>query len=279
MGSSGFISLIIILNTCIVSYQGFKNPLYFEKLQFNVDKIKLNREYWRFFSSGLIHLNWMHLIFNMLALYLLSGVLESQAGVLRFILIYLSGLVGGNLFALLIHRQHGDYSSAGASGAVNAVIFASIALVPGMSIGLFFIPISIPGWLFSIVFVLYSIYGVKSKSNNIGHESHLGGALTGVLVAIAFYPSALITNYIPILLTVIPIIAFIYLVITRPQILLVDNFFFKKHQKLTIDQQYNLSKRNKEMQLDEILDKIQKKGIQNLTKEELKKLKEFSKQL
>lgn len=279
MGPSGIISLIIILNTCIFSYQGFKNHLFFEKYRFNVDKVLINKEYWRLLTSGLIHLNWMHLIMNMLVLYLLSNTLESQVGPLKYTLIYITGLVGGNLFALLIHRHHGGYSSAGASGAVNAVIFASIALFPGMGIGLFFIPISIPGWLFAILYVGYSIYGVRSKRDNVGHETHLGGALAGVLLAVALYPSALAINYIPILATVIPIVIFIYLIIKKPQILLIDNFFFKKQQKYTIDQQYNLSRRNKEMQLDEILDKIQKKGIQNLTKEEMKKLKEYSKQL
>jgi membrane associated rhomboid family serine protease len=279
MGSSGIVSFIIILNTVIFTYQGIKNHLIFEKYKFNVDKVLLQKEYWRLLTSGLIHVSWMHLIFNMLTLYLLSNVLESQVGTLKFILIYLGGLIGGNLFALLIHSKHGDYSSAGASGAVNAVIFSSIALFPGMGIGLFFIPVSIPGWLFAILFTLYSIYGVKSNKDNIGHEAHLGGALAGVLLAISFYPSALIANYIPILATVIPIGVFIYFVLTRPEILLIDNFFFKKHQKYTIDQEYNLSRKKKEMQLDEILDKIQKKGIQNLTREEMKKLKEYSKQL
>ncbi len=279
MGSSGIISFIIILNTCIFTYQGFKNHLFFEKYKFNVDKVILNKEYWRLLTSGLVHVSWMHLIFNMLTLYLLSSVLEQQVGTFKFILIYLAGLIGGNLFALLIHRRHGDYSSAGASGAVNAVIFASIALFPGMSIGLFFIPISIPGWLFAIVYTLYSIYAVRSKQDNIGHEAHLGGALAGVLTAILLYPTALVDNYIPILATLVPIGLFIYFVLTRPGILLIDNFFFKKHQKYTIDQEYNLSRKKKEIQLDEILDKIQKNGINKLTKEEMKKLKEFSKQL
>jgi membrane associated rhomboid family serine protease len=279
MGSSGIISLIIILNTCIVSYQGFKRHVIIDRYEFNVDKILLNKQYWRLFSSGLVHVNWMHLIMNMLVLYLFSSSLENEVGGLRFLLIYLVGLAGGNLFALLIHKKHGGYSAVGASGGVNAIIFAAIAIFPGMGIGLFFIPLSIPRWLFAVLYVGYSIYGVRSKRDNIGHEAHLGGALAGVLVAVALYPSALSTNYLPILATVVPTGVFIYLVITRPHILLIDNFFFKKQQKYTIDEQYNLSRRNKEMQLDEILDKIQKKGIQNLTKEEMKKLKEYSKQL
>lgn len=279
MGNNGIISIIIILNTCIFSIQGFRNHLFLEKYRFNVDRVILHKEYWRLFTSGLVHVSWMHLIFNMLMLYLLSGPLEAQAGSLRFLSLYLVGLIGGNLFALLLHRHHGDYSSVGASGAVNAILFAAIVLFPGMDIGLFLLPISIPGWLFALIYVSYSIYGVRSKVDNVGHEAHLGGALAGVLLSIAMYPSALSYNLIPIIVTVVPIVLFIYVLITKPHFLLVDNFFFKKHHRLTIDEEYNISRRNRELQLDDILDKIQKKGIQNLTREELRKLKEYSKQL
>ena len=279
MGSSGIIALIIILNTCIFSYQGIRNHQIFNRYRFNVDRVILHKEYWRVFTSGLVHLNWMHLILNMLVLYLISGAVEQQTGPLRYLSLYLVGLMGGNLFALLIHRHSGDYSSAGASGAVNAILFAAIALFPGMNIGLFLLPISIPGWLFALVYVLYSIYAVRSKRDNVGHEAHLGGALAGVLLAVAMYPSSLVYNLLPILATVVPVAIFTYLVITRPQFLLIDNFFFKKHHKYSLDQEFNINRRKKELQLDEILDKIQKKGMHNLTREELKKLKEYSEQL
>jgi len=88
--------------------------------------------------------------------------------------------VGGNLLALVIHRKNPSYSSVGASGAINGVIFASIAVFPGMKI--FFMP----GWVFGLIFILYSLYGIRSQKQNIGHESHLGGALAGMLVAILF---------------------------------------------------------------------------------------------
>jgi len=279
MGSSGIITFIIILNTCIFSFQGIRNHQLFNRYRFNVDRVILNKEYWRLFTSGLVHLNWMHLILNMLVLYLISGPLEQQTGSLRFLSLYLVGIIGGNLFALLIHRHSGDYSSAGASGGVNAILFAAIALFPGMNIGLFLIPLSIPGWLFALLYVAYSIYAVRSKRDNVGHEAHLGGALAGVLLAVAMYPSSIVYNLLPILATVVPVAVFTYLVITRPQFLLIDNFFFKKHHKYSIDEEFNINRRKKELQLDEILDKIQKKGMHNLTREELKKLKEYSEQL
>ena len=115
------------------------------------------------FTSGFLHVNWMHLIFNMIALYFFSGSLELYLGPLRFLLIYFASLVGGDALSLFIHRNDSDYDSVGASAGVTGVIFASIALFPGMRIGLLFLPLAIPGWLFGLVYILYSIYGIRSR--------------------------------------------------------------------------------------------------------------------
>src|SRR5689334_3800677 len=165
----------------------------------------------------------------MVSLYFFSTNLESYLGPFRFLLIYLASLVGGNLFSLFIHRNHGDYSAVGASGAVCGVIFASIALFPGFGIGFFFLPISLPGWIYSLGFVLFSIYGIKSRRDNIGHDAHLGGALIGMLVAILTNPLVVTENYLPILCIFVPSAIFIYIIIKKPGFLLVDNFFFKNH--------------------------------------------------
>jgi len=216
----------------------------------------------------------------MISLLLFSSSIESYLGGIKFLIIYMASLIGGNLFSLLIHRQHGDYNAVGASGAVCGIIFASIALFPGMGIGFFFLPLSIPGWLYGIVYVLYSIYGIKSKKGNIGHEAHLGGALIGMAVALLIEPSAFLENYFTILIITVPTIAFIYIIIAKPQFLLIDNFFFKKHQNAyTIDQKYNFEKSKRHNEIDKILDKINKKGIDSLSKDERQKLKEYSKKI
>src|SRR5258705_3945083 len=167
MGSPGIITIIIIVVNVIFSYKGLTNEQFFEGYKFNVDKILINKDYKRLITSGFLHAGWTHLIFNMVSLALFSNSIESYLGGGQFLLIYMSSLIGGDLFSLLIHRQHGDYDSVGASGAVCGIIFASIALFPGMGIGLFFLPLSIPGWLYGILYVLYSIYGIKSKKGNI----------------------------------------------------------------------------------------------------------------
>ena len=121
------------------------------------------------------------------------------------------------------------------------------------------------------------MYGIKSKKDNIGHDVHLGGALIGMAVALVMQPSALIENYPTILLIAVPSIAFIYLIITRPHILLIDNFYFKTHQKYyTIDEKYNVEKNSRQQEIDRILDKINKKGMNSLSKEEKEKLENYS---
>jgi membrane associated rhomboid family serine protease len=273
----GIISFILILANVIVSYRGFKDSLFYDRYKFRVDAVLLYKDYKRMVTSGFLHVNWMHLIFNMVALYFFSGSLELYLGPLRFLIIYFLSLIGGDLLSLFIHRHDGDYDSVGASAGVTGVIFAAIALFPGMGIGLFFIPLSIPGWLFGLVYVLYSIYGIRSRKNNIGHDAHLGGALVGLTVAIIMQPSALIDNTWAIVIIMLPSVFFIYMIITRPHILLIDNYYFKKHSDaVTIDHRYNIDKANKQKEIDRILEKIHKRGMNSLTSKEKQMLEDYS---
>ena len=272
----GAVTLIIILTTFLFSYRGFKDHYFFDKYSFEVEKILLYKQYKRLFTSGFLHINWLHLIFNMLALYFFSNGVEAYLGELRYLLIYLASLVGGNLIALFIHRNHGDYSAVGASGAVNGVIFAAIALFPGIKIGFFFIPIGIPAWLFGLLFVAFSIYGIRSRRENVGHEVHLGGALIGMLTAMLMVPEIITQNYIAILIIVVPILIFLYVIVYKPHLFLVDNLFYKSHN-YTIDHRYNMEKIQQQSEIDKILEKIHKKGIKSLTKKERQRLEEYSK--
>jgi membrane associated rhomboid family serine protease len=269
--------LLLILLNLAISYKGFKDRGFYDRYRFNVDSILLYKDYKRLVTSDFLHVSWSHLLFNMLSLYIFSGPLESYLGMGNFLLIYFASIVGCNLLTLLIHRRHGDYSSVGASGAVSGIIFASIALFPGMKIGFFFLPLSIPAWIYGVLYITYSIYGIKSKRDNIGHEAHLGGALVGMAMALLIQPAAFAVNYLPILLIAVPAIVFIYLIVTRPHILLIDNFYFKKQQHhYSIDHHYNESRLSKQQQIDKLLDKISKKGINSLSEKEKALLKEHS---
>lgn len=230
MSSSGILGFILIVINIIVSYKGFTNQLFFEGYKFEVDKILVNKDYKRLITAGFLHVSWTHLFFNMFTLYAFSGNLEAYLGSIQFLLIYFTSLIGGHLLSLLIHKHHSDYSAVGASGAISGVVFTCIALFPGMDILIF--GFAIPSWLYGIVYIAISIYGIKSKKDNIGHEAHLGGALIGMTVALILSPASFINNYITIVIIAVPTLIFIYLIITKPSLLLIDNFFVKNIQRI-----------------------------------------------
>jgi len=212
------ISIGLIILTGIVSYQGFNDYAFFDKYKFHVGRILYSKDYTGLVSSGFLHGSWTHLLFNMFSLYAFSQGLENALGIPKFLGLYFITLVAGNLFSLFINKDNSNYSAIGASGAVSGVIFACIALFPGMEISLMFIPIGIPSWLYGILFVAYSIYGMRAQNDNIGHEAHLGGALAGMLIAIFFVPDAWEYNKLIISGVFGSTAVFTYIFVTKPDL-------------------------------------------------------------
>jgi membrane associated rhomboid family serine protease len=274
MADTGILGLILIGICILASYHAFKNSVFFDQNSFNTDNILSGKEYRRLLTSGFIHITWLHLIFNMLALHSFSGALEPETGSLRFAVIYLSSLIGGNLLSLYIHRNHYDYSAAGASGAISGIVFASIVLFPEMQIRILYL-YSVPTWAYSLLFTLVSIYGIKSQAGSIGHEAHLGGGITGIICTAFLYPEMVLQNYIPVAIILIPSLFFIWIIIYKPSILLIDNPFSQQGVH-SFESKYHQKKRNREEELDRILDKIHNKGMNSLTKKEKEMLEEFS---
>lgn len=208
--------VLIIVANVLFSYSGFTNAELFRKYKFQVGDIIYHKEFVRLISSGFLHGDWMHLIFNMYSFYVFNSILESYIGSTTMLIIYFGSLIGGNFLSLFIQRNNNYYSAIGASGAVSGIIFSAIVLYPGIEIYLMFIPIGIPSWLFGILYVLYSMYGMKSANDNIGHEAHLGGAISGMLIAGMLFPEALLNNLQTVAMITVPMVVFLVLLITKP---------------------------------------------------------------
>ncbi len=276
------VGTIILIITGLFTYKGFRDSEYFERYKFEVDGILVHREWDRLLSSGFLHANWIHFGFNMIALLSFSWSLELLFGYGKFALLYFISLLGGSLLALFIHRNHGDYSAIGASGAVSGVVFASVVLFPEGSIGFVILPFEMPSWVFGLLFLLISIFGIKSQTGNIGHEAHLGGAITGVLATLVIEPSVIWENWWIILAILVPTTVFLVLIVRNPSVLLIDNYWGETVN--TFSEQTGLSKRQKsraekEAELDYLLEKIRTKGINNLSKKERTRLDELRKEL
>lgn len=272
----GALSLVIITANFVFSWKGLQNRSFFNRYNFEIERILVYKEYIRLISSGFLHVSWMHLFFNMLSLCLFSFYLEPALHPLTYLVLYFGSLIGGNLLSLYLHRHNPPYSAVGASGAVCGVIFACIAIYPGMNIHLFGL-LSIPGWVYGLGYVLYAIYGIRSKDDNIGHDAHLGGGLVGLLIACVSTPEILLTNTATIVTILAPAVFFIYVIIHKPYLLLVDNLYYRQNNLFSdIDHRYNFEKANKQKELDAILEKIHSKGINSLSKQERDTLERLS---
>ena len=200
------ITIAIIAANVVMSLKGFNDRAFFERYKFNVGSIKRGEQI-RMFSSAFLHADTTHLLFNMVTLYFFANYVIEPLGTLNFVIIYIASLVFGNLLSLYFHKDEYWYSAIGASGAVTGVLYAAILIQPSMSLYMFFIPIPIPGYVFGIAYLLYSIYGMKKRIGNIGHDAHFGGAVGGYVVTLILMPSLFETDLIHIGLLAIPIIA------------------------------------------------------------------------
>jgi len=197
--------LFIIAITVITSFKGFGDESFFRKYEFHIGSIRAG-EHIRMITSAFLHADIGHLFFNMLTLYFFAPVVIGYFDSLSFLIIYAGSLIAGSLFTLYFHKNDYYYRAIGASGAVTGVLYAAILLQPNMSLYLFFIPIPIPAYLFGIGYLLYSIYGMKAKNDNIGHTAHFGGAIGGYIITIAKAPNMVTDNTLMVVLLLIPII-------------------------------------------------------------------------
>ncbi|SFU70785.1 Membrane associated serine protease, rhomboid family [Pustulibacterium marinum] len=205
--------IVIIVANALISFQGFNNYSFFERYKFQIGAIQRGEKD-RMFTSGFLHVDPGHLIFNMITLYFFGDVVVNNFGSGLFIVIYLVSLVSGSLLALYFHKDEYHYSAVGASGAVMGILYSAILLYPEMNLRFFFIPIDIPGYIFGIGYLLYTIYGMKARHDNVGHTTHFGGAIGGYVLTLAFEPNLFFTELRMVILLAIPILILFYMIKT-----------------------------------------------------------------
>ena len=188
------VASIIFAFTIVTSLYAFSNPQLFGKFMFHPYSVSRKRHVYTLFTSGLIHRDWSHLLFNMLTFYFFGFALESILvslspwGHLHFALLYLIGLVVSDLRTLFKERNNIHYYSLGASGAISAVLFSFILFQPKTMLGIFFV-IPMPAWLFAFLYLGYCVWASKNARDSINHDAHFYGAVFGLVFTILLYPN------------------------------------------------------------------------------------------
>jgi membrane associated rhomboid family serine protease len=175
--------------TVLISFLAWSNGEIMFKSFFIPTHIKERKEYWRFFTHGFIHADHQHLIFNMITLFFFGPRVEREFAShfesgYTFVIFYFIALIASSIPSYFKHKDDYRYRSLGASGAVSAVLFASILFEPWLMINFF-----IPGFIFAIGYVWYSAKMSKQNRDNIGHDAHLWGGVFGLIFPILLQPS------------------------------------------------------------------------------------------
>jgi len=185
------VALVIFVATLAASLLGlFAAPKIIERSLFRPYYFLRRQQYDTIVTSGFVHADLPHLIFNMMTFWFFAFPLEKEIGPVRFALLYFLGLVVSDAGTYFKHRNDPQYASLGASGAISAVLFAAIVYFPWMKLFIIPIPVPIPAPLFAVGYVAYTWYSARQARGRINHDAHLGGALFGVLFVVLTDPAA-----------------------------------------------------------------------------------------
>jgi membrane associated rhomboid family serine protease len=189
------LTIVLVIINVLVSIAAFSNQRMMDDLIFYPPAIKNRGQWYRFFSHGFIHADIAHLAFNMLALWSFGEGLETvfsfscvfdKWGKLLYLLLYFSALFMASFPDYLKYKDSYHFRSLGASGAVSAVIFSMILFFPQTPIGIIFLPVRIPGWLFGVAYLGISAYLDKRGGGTINHGAHFWGAAYGVVLTVLY---------------------------------------------------------------------------------------------
>ncbi len=186
------VSSIIFVFTIAVSLYGIYGNTHANRgLMLHPYSIKRGKSYYTILTSGFIHADMNHLLFNMLSFYFFAFTLEKIVGHWQFAVIYVLGLILSDVSSILKNKNNSGYYSLGASGAISAVLFSYILFDPLSRIYIFFIPIGIPAYIFAMLYLGYCMYAAKTQGDHINHEAHFWGAISGLVITSILFPHIL----------------------------------------------------------------------------------------
>lgn len=197
--------LVLILATVLISYKGIHDSLFFRKNEFHIGSIQAGEQF-RMLSSGFLHADFQHLFFNMFTLYLFAPYVVFHFGNFYFFVLYFGSLIAGSLLTLYFHKNEHLYRAVGASGAVTGIIYSAILIEPNIYMYGF-----MPGYVFGFLYLILSIYGMKTKRDNIGHVAHFGGAIGGFVITLIKEPELLSLQPLTVAALLIPIVVLFFL--------------------------------------------------------------------
>lgn len=188
------LTLILIILTVGISWYAWQNPSLLDKWVMDPVRVSKYNEYYRFITSGFIHADAGHLIFNMFSLYFFGEAMEmflgqifGSNGTIYYLALYIAGIIVSDIPTFLKHRKNSGYKSLGASGGVSALLFAFILLAPLQKVCLYF-AICIPGFIFGLIYLAYSFYESRKMGGQVNHDAHIYGAIFGILFMAVVLP-------------------------------------------------------------------------------------------
>ncbi|HWH81670.1 MAG TPA: rhomboid family intramembrane serine protease, partial [Burkholderiaceae bacterium] len=141
--------LVLVAMLAASGYTLLRNPAAIDRHLFRPHWLVPRAQYLTLVTSGFLHADLAHLIFNAFTFWAFGFGLERTLGTPAFLALYAFGLLAGDAGTWLRHHHDPAYASLGASGAILAVLFASILYHPSSSIFVMPVPVPIPAPLFA----------------------------------------------------------------------------------------------------------------------------------
>lgn len=185
------VASIIFLFTIITSLYAFNDHTLYGKFMLHPYSVSRRYKLYTLITSGLIHADWMHLIFNMVTFFSFGFALETRIGSLNFGIIYFVSLIASDIPSVIKHKNDMWYNSLGASGAISAVLFSCILFFPFSKLYIFPLPIPIWSIVFGPLYLIYCVYASRQSRDNINHDAHFFGALSGLILTVVLVPGVI----------------------------------------------------------------------------------------